>query len=286
MRKVSSMTRLLHLGAAITAFVLGASLLMASPQTPSVGADESEQHDEVEIVPESAKDAKPTETRAAPRVAQLIVEQANQFREAENRSQLTVDQELAATAQKFAEYMARHHRYGHNADGQSPAERAVAQGYEYCIVRENIAYQFSSRELSATELAQRNSEGWEQSPEHRENLLDPDVLEIGVGVAQSADTGYFFAVQLLGRPKTEAIEFSLTNQSDTAIEYQVDGKQYDLKPRQIRTHTRCRPPKLVIQWPEESERESQTFRPTNGDQLAVFGSSPEDLSLRKAAANR
>lgn len=36
--------------------------------------------------------------------------------------------------------MAKTGKYGHAADGRKPAERAAAHGYEYCIVRENIAY--------------------------------------------------------------------------------------------------------------------------------------------------
>lgn len=240
---------------------------------------------DAEIVPASAKDAAPTEARPAPEAARRIVEQANQFREREKRSRLRTNDTLTATAQKFAQYMARHHRYGHSADGRTSVERAAAEGYEYCIVRENIAYQYSSRKLSVEELARRNSEGWEQSPEHRENLLDPDVTEIGVGVAQSADTGYYFAVQLVGRPKSEAIEFSLTNQSDTTIHYEVDGKPYDLQPRQIRTHTRCRPPKLMVPWPEGTEPTDQIVYPATGERLGVFGSKAKGLSLRKSASN-
>jgi uncharacterized protein YkwD len=256
--------------------------LLLSP-TGFSRAQEEQAHDETQIVPESAKDSGPTETRDKPDVARRIVEQASEFREEQNRGKLTVSKELTTAAESFAHYMARHHRYGHSADERTPAERAEAKGYEYCIVRENIAYQFSTRELTVDVLASRNSDGWEESPEHRENLLDPDVTEIGVGVAQSADTGYYFAVQLLGRPKSAAIKFEVANQSTTAIDYELDGKSYNLKPRQIRTHERCRPPEAVVQWPKSLGREPETLRPAAGDRFVVEGKTETEVRIRRAA---
>jgi uncharacterized protein YkwD len=236
-----------------------------SPDKPSA----AEHAHEVEIVPESAKDAKPSETRDYADVARQIAEQANEFRRAQGRGKLATNKPLTAAAKEFATYMAREHRYGHTADDRTPAERAEAQDYDYCIVLENIAYQFSTRGFTPEVLSARNSKGWEESPEHRENLLDPDVTEIGVGVAQSVDTGYYFAVQLLGRPKSAAITFELANKSDTAIQYDLDGKTYDLTPRQIRTHQRCRPPKVVAEWPKELKREPETLQPTAGDRFIL-----------------
>lgn len=247
-----------------------AALCLHGLMVPGAAQDEQAQREnDVEIVPESAQEAEPTETSNHPEAAKLIVEHANQFRRQQDRQALAINKELTAAAKAFAHYMARHHRYGHTADGRTPAERAEAHGYDYCIVRENIAYQFSTRGFSAEKLAQRNSNGWEESPEHRENLLDPDVTEIGVGVAQSADTEYYFAVELLGRPKSAAIRFELVNQSDTAVEYAIDGKSYDLKPRQIRIHERCRPPKVVVDWPSELKRKPETLRPEPGERFVV-----------------
>ncbi len=248
------------------------------------GAEDPPAHDETQIVPESAKNSPPTEARNQPEIARRIVQQANAFREKQKRSPLTVRKELTATAESFARYMAKNHRYGHAADDRTPAERAEAQGYDYCIVRENIGYQFSTRELTVEQVATRNSEGWEESPEHRENLLDPDVTEIGAGVAQSADTGYYFAVQLLGRPKSAAIEFELTNLSGRAFRYEVDGTSYDLQPRQIRTHSRCRPPKVAVKTTDSPDEEPQILRPEPGDRYVVEGAKEARLRISRKPA--
>jgi len=38
-------------------------------------------------------------------------------------------------------------------------------------------------------------------------MLDPDVTEIGVAIAQSEESQYFYAVQVFGRPKSLSIAF-------------------------------------------------------------------------------
>jgi len=73
-------------------------------------------------------------------------------------------------------------------------------------------------------------EGWKHSPGHRKNMLDPDVTETGVAVAQSEDTHYFYAVQIFGRPKSMSIAFQLTNESDKTIQYEIAGQTFSLPP--------------------------------------------------------
>lgn len=260
---------------------LFAAILCALAWPVAIATEEpaSVEVEEVEIVPASAKGAKPTETRDRPDVAQLIVDHANAFRGQQKRSKLAVSKQLTATAHDFAHYMGREHRYAHTADGRTAAERAKAHEYDYCIVLENIAYQFSTRGFTAEELARRNSQGWEESPEHRENLSDPDITEIGVGVAQSVDTGYYFAVQMLGRPKSAEISFKITNRSDSAVHYDLDGKRFDLAPRQIRTHHRCRPPKMVLHWEKPADRPPEVLAPGDNDEFAVIRTPEGALKL-------
>ena len=142
------------------------------------------------------------EPRADPaRVAALVAQRTSHFRATNRLPALQVSGTLAEAAQRFAEYMAGTEQYGHEADGRQPAERALAHGYEYCIVAENIAYQFSSRGFTSEELAERLIDAWEQSPEHRRNMLLPGVVDIGVGVARSDRTQRYYAVQMFGRRK-------------------------------------------------------------------------------------
>ena len=137
------------------------------------------------------------------RVESLIVERTNQFRSTQGLRQVHVNGTLARTARLFARYMAETDRYGHEADGKKPSERAERQGYVFCRVAENISYQYSSEDFATAELAGRYVEGWKNSPGHRRNMLDKVVSDTGVAVARSPKTGRYYAVQLFGRRLAE-----------------------------------------------------------------------------------
>ncbi len=179
-------------------------------------------------------------------VEQRIVELTNQFRRENGLSPLTRDGQLAAAAGDFAAYMARTDRYGHHADGRRPSQRAAAHGYEHCIVAENIAYQYRSTGFTAQELANGLFKGWKNSPEHRRNMLDPDVTQTGVGVARSDRTAHYYGVHLFGRPREARIEFSLQNRTGRTVEYALGKQRYRLEPRYILRHTTCRPSTVVF----------------------------------------
>jgi uncharacterized protein YkwD len=135
------------------------------------------------------------------RVERLVVEATNDFRRAQGRSPLERHGKLAAAAERFAKFMAATGKFSHEADGRKPRERVVEQGYRYCMVAENISYQYSSAGLETRELASRLVEGWKRSPGHRANMLDGVAVHTAVAVARSATTGYFYAVQLFGSPR-------------------------------------------------------------------------------------
>ncbi|HEV7279561.1 MAG TPA: CAP domain-containing protein [Pirellulaceae bacterium] len=198
-----------------------------------------------------------------------IIERSNAFREREGREPLDVDQTLQKTAQDFADYMAETDRYGHQADGRTPSQRAKAHGYDYAIVLENIAFTYDSRGYEAPALAEKFVQGWIESPPHRENLLDPDVTEIGAGVAVSESTQHYYAVQMFGRPGSLSIEFSIFNVSQTAIPYEVRGRTYVIEPRYTRTHTFGRPPEVTFKWPEDSEKQPTVVKPENGTRYRI-----------------
>jgi uncharacterized protein YkwD len=206
------------------------------------------------------------------RVTKLIVERTNQFRKSEDRPENAVNDKLTAAAKAFAEYMASTLRYGHTADGSKPADRAAKEGYEYCLIAENIAYAYRSTRFTAEDLAKHFAEGWEKSPGHRKNMLDPDVTEIGVAVARNAESGYYFAVQVFGRPKSLAIEFRITNRSGDTVRYRVEDQTFDLPPRYTRTHQTCRSNDVAFLPPEgqaECAKPGPTIRPKNGERYVV-----------------
>src|SRR5262249_17679704 len=126
----------------------------------------------------------------------VIVRRTNEFRKKEGHQDVKVDAKLADTARYFAEYMARTDEYGHSADGSRAGDRAKKHGYQYCVIAENIAYEYSSAGFSTAELAKKFFEGWKNSSEHRKNMSDPDITGTGVAIARSEKSGYYYAVQL------------------------------------------------------------------------------------------
>ncbi len=177
-------------------------------------------------------------------VETAIVEQTNDFRKENDLQPLAVDDDLTEAASKFARYMAETDKYGHNADGKTPAQRAQAAGYEYCVVRENIAYRTNTGEVTADSLTEIFVQGWIDSPSHRENMAADYVTETGVGVATTDDVTYF-AVQLFGRPESAAYRIEISNRSgetQTIVVTANDSRdEFDLPPRGIVRMRRCFP---------------------------------------------
>ena len=202
----------------------------------------------MELAAEAPEETKPDLSE----VVQRIVEKTNEFRREHDLGAVGPDKQLKETAQYFADFMARTGKYGHIADGNTPANRAEKHDYDYCLVSENIAYQFRSTGFAADELAERFVTGWKESPEHRENMLDPDVMEIGVAVARAEDSPTYFGVQMFGRPQAAAISFQVSNEAETDVKYTVrrngSDRSFTLAPRQRRSHQRCRP--AEVEFPE------------------------------------
>jgi uncharacterized protein YkwD len=218
----------------------------------------------------SAKEERPD----LPGAERLIVEKTNAFRREEGRARVEVNAELAKAARYFAGYMANENKFGHTADGSRPADRAKKFGYDYCIVLENIAYEYNPAGFTADALAGAFVEGWKHSPGHRRNMLDPDVTETGVAVARSDKTGYYYAVQMFGRPKSKAIRFDVANQSDATVKYRVGEQTYPLPPGYTRTHQRCRPADVTFELPAAKEGEKgerKTVRPAGGEHFVIAG---------------
>jgi uncharacterized protein YkwD len=199
--------------------------------------------------------------------AALVVQRTNAFRTANGLGALQPDAALTATAQGFADFMAASDQYGHEADGRKPAARAAAQGYEFCLVAENIAYQFSSSGFSTEDLADRLVHGWEESPGHRRNMLLPQARDIGVGLARSARTQRWYAVQMFGRPASGATRFQISNRADAAVRYALDDESFALGPRATRTHSGCFGGALRLQWPDGAE--NPAFEPRDGVRYVI-----------------
>lgn len=235
-------------------------LLLVAPISATAQSVEQDDTVRVESLVPDAASTRATEqemTVELETAEKLIVQQTNEFRQSQGLAALARDEDLAAAAEKFASYMARTDRYGHNADGQRPGQRARAAGYEVCIVAENIAYRFDSTGFETDPLATRFVTGWKESPGHRENMLRDHVTQTGVAVARGSDSGVYYAVQLFGRPRSAAIEFEIDNDSEQIARYSIGRKRFTLPPRYRRTHRQCVPKEIQLLQPSASSDPDQ-----------------------------
>lgn len=182
-------------------------------------------------------------------VESAIIAKTNSFRKENGLEQVSIDESLAKTASKFAEFMASTGKYGHRADGRRPAGRAKASGYRYCVVRENIAYRTNTGEVTAGGLTEAFAQGWIDSPPHRENMLADYVTDTGVAVA-TTDGVTYYAVQLFGRPKSATIEIELTNKSQKTKTLEISTNDnedtVELPSRGIIRVKRCFPTTIEV----------------------------------------
>lgn len=214
------------------------------------------------------------------RVPPIIVERTNAVRRQEGRSAVRVDDKLTATAQEFADHMARTDRLAHDADGNTPSGRATAHGYDYCLIFENIADESTALPATTDEIAEQFVKGWMASPGHRQNILEPDVTDIGVGTAQNAATGAYVAVELFGRPRSMQIRFAVANQTDDTIEYTVGTEPFTVPPSAIRTHEVCRPAVLELRGAAASHGPRQPFSLRGGERLSIVRAADGSIDVQ------
>jgi len=114
-----------------------------------------------------------------------IMAQVNAERARRGLKALTFSPRLAVIARGHSYDMAIRHYRGHNSpEGSTPADRVRGIDVEAKLVAENI-YVDDYHKLDS--LGARTLKGWLDSPEHRANLLSPDFVETGIGIARSND---------------------------------------------------------------------------------------------------
>lgn len=139
-----------------------------------------------------------------------VHELVNRVRHENGRSVLGMDLALASIARAHSADMAAHGYFGHvNLQEMDPTARGAAAGYTchkdsdpyYTYgIAENIfaTYRHSSILVmngravesdgkSEEEIAEETVDAWMNSPDHRENILDPGVGREGIGVAIAKD---------------------------------------------------------------------------------------------------
>ena len=99
-------------------------------------------------------------------------------------------------------------------------------------------------------------------------------------LARSPETGYYYGVQMFGRPRSAAVEVRVSNDSDATVRYRIGERTFPLPPRYTRTHQRCRVEDLAFLWEDGSAQEPKTVHPRNGDHFTVDGRAGS-LQVRK-----
>ncbi|MFI5865422.1 CAP domain-containing protein [Streptomyces sp. NPDC051546] len=126
---------------------------------------------------EPAPTPAPSGSAAPSGAAAEVLALVNQERAAAGCSALTVNAQLAKAAQDHSEDMAAHSTMSHTgSDGSDPGQRITRAGYQWRTYAENVAYGYDT--------AAKVMDGWMNSPGHKRNILDCNVKEIGIGLAQ------------------------------------------------------------------------------------------------------
>ena len=114
-------------------------------------------------------------------MAAAILAAANARRAPLKVAPLKDDARLHAAAQAHSEEMLRLRKMSHESPDKglrTPAKRATAGGVKWRKVAENVAHYHGYRPSGEDAV-----KDWMGSPEHRENLVDPQLSLSGVGVA-------------------------------------------------------------------------------------------------------
>ena len=109
---------------------------------------------------------------------------------------LEMDDALRCAARSHAVDMATSDYFAHDSlAGNGPSVRVDRVGYEWSVVSENIAAGRDTAEATVAGLLASTTG-------HCENMLDPEVVDAGMGVAFAAETSYgWYWTQVFAAPR-------------------------------------------------------------------------------------
>lgn len=139
-----------------------------------------------------------------------VVRLTNEQRTQNGLSPLSLNSTLSSAAQAKGQDMLAKGYWAHFApDGTSPWSFFVNFGYKYRYAGENLARDFSDAPSAVS--------AWMNSPSHRENILNPNYKEVGIGVVEGnlAGTDTTIIVQFFGTPVSSAPSIPLAQAKET-----------------------------------------------------------------------
>lgn len=125
----------------------------------------------------------------------VLVDYANQDRDAKNYSHLAINPVLEKAAQMKADDMAENSYFAHKSPaGKTPWYWFEQVGYDFSYAGENLAVNFND----SVDV----NNAWMNSPGHKANIMNDNFTEIGIATADGMYQGKrtTFVVQLFGRP--------------------------------------------------------------------------------------
>lgn len=122
---------------------------------------------------------------------QLMASMVNAARKKSGRSALKMDIELTAVAMKKAQDLVKNNYFDHISPTYGDPFVMMKQfGIHFQSAGENLA---GNSEIEKAQDALMHSEG------HRNNILNPDFTNIGIGIAKSPLYGYIFVQMFIGK---------------------------------------------------------------------------------------
>lgn len=105
-----------------------------------------------------------------------VINLINQERTSRGISSLKIDSDLNQAAGLKSRDMINRNYFDHYAYGLSPWDFITISGYNYLYAGENLAMDFNTSEGVV--------KAWMNSPTHRDNILNPDFTETGIGIVK------------------------------------------------------------------------------------------------------
>lgn len=116
------------------------------------------------------------------RIVARVLKHVNLQRAMNGERPLTLDRRLTDAAQLHAEDMARRDFIDHQSpDGRGLQDRIASAGYPWRAIAENLTAGQSSPESAV--------DSWMTSPGHRDNMLNREYFEAGIGYATPPPDG-------------------------------------------------------------------------------------------------
>jgi uncharacterized protein YkwD len=131
------------------------------------------------------------EKRPVSFLEKLIYEKVNEVRKEYNLPRLEWADDVADVARKHSEDMGIRGYFAHeDKKGELVSERLAKEGIVFTVSAENIF-----KCTNYPDVVEEAVRGWMESPGHRENILNDEVTETGVGIYKVRDEDEYYITQ-------------------------------------------------------------------------------------------